>query len=134
MAEVQQAFSGLIVSQLIGPAYVSFAAELKEIPTENETLRTLRDVAESTADDAVPKVQSADIDVCKHLKRWQRKGWSKRFGMKLIDAPFTIFGLDRDLWARTLRSADSITQGYAELGLRQREWLGLALAVVYPIR
>ena len=133
MAEVEQTFQNLIVSQLLAPAYVSFAAELKEIPTENNILRTLAEVAASTVDDAVPKVQGADADECTYVKRWQRKGWSKRFGRKLSDAPFTIFGVDRDLWNRSIQARDSVVRRNDELGLRQKEWLDLSLAIGYPI-
>lgn len=107
IAVLETQFTRLVKSKLTAPLFENLATELDEIPTNNESLRTVARSVMSVAANVSRRMRAADVDFCRELAAWQRDAWSDAGYNELINAASTRFGVDRNSYEQSVNAASS---------------------------
>ncbi len=118
--------------KLSAALFEDLAKTLRGIPTNNAALKAVAASVNSVSANAAPRLKRADVDLCGQLRDWQETGWSKRVYDVLINAPFTIFEIDRKSYVEAVNRAESTGVEIQKIdGVSFRDALEIASVVYY---
>ena len=132
-ALVVESLTQLKMGHTVAPGYPALAKRLSAIPTTNPVLRTIASRSRTMASEVAAKLKDANFDLCAHLDDWRRMNWSKTYAKTLRNAPFTIYGVDRNLYVRIVRGAGRLVSPLQKLGLPLQDTLRVANSTITPL-
>jgi len=131
LIEVETVFRSMTQAKLTASLFQDLAKELRQISTDNSSLKAVAESATSVAANAAAKMENADVDLCRELAAWEETRWSDAFYNELLNAPFTRFGVDRAGYEKSIRTAALTTTQIQKIGGLQLEE---ALKIVSVVR